>query len=609
MSVSIPKYEAMALDDIFKSGQLYTVPTYQRGYAWEEEQVTQLLDDLILNYGENPTHIYLLGQSIVCLSENKQSWEIVDGQQRITTLYLLITRVWHSLKEASKTFSFSDSTLFDTITSMVFNVDNLSGGSDPQPRLLVAKQGQSFVKELAKSNTLPDEDENLTQENIRTAIELIDDRMKKDFPVDVERFRFLWFVIKKVVILRLELSDVREALQVFQKMNNRGLALDDADLLKNLLFINSDEDEFLKLSKSWDEASTAIFKSRLKRARSMEFLMKAMIGVETGSSIPTSRVFETWEDRLKDKESTHTFASSLSNKAKMIANASNMKSFNGDAIRETPGTHLFKWVQHFEVLLAGMHLDLDSYKKLCTVVDTRAMLSMLSGEKNQEFEREVHKWAHDIASLPSGATHSEIIHASKEALGNFETLIKDMRSEIPKFSYNVKTQQNKIRYTLTRIAQYVERGAVGHLTNHYLFNLVDPAITKSTAKFHLDHIFPKSDRRRNEWPDPDKANLIQTIGNLILLHPDDNEYQSDALPNTSIKKDNIAGSKLLINQAMCSSDEWSARANNEVNVLELLREDCPTSLANWGASEVESREKLYLDLLERDFREVLTTSV
>lgn len=603
MSISIPDYKAMSLDDIFKTGQTYSVPTYQRGYAWGEEQVEQLLQDLTETYEENPSSIYLIGQSIVCEAENGQSWEIVDGQQRITTLYLMVTRMWHSLKPASAEFDFNDSALFGTISPLILNVDQAGPAT---PRLSVAKPGQSFVDLLVRENKLPPTDANSTQENIRTAVELVDDWMRKYFSDPAERFKFLWFIIKKVIILRLELRNVREALQVFQKMNNRGLALDDADLLKNLLFINSDEDEFAKLSKSWDDASGAVFKARLKRAKSMEFLMKAMIGIATGQSVPTTKVFEKWEERLQDKASTHEFAMSLSNKAKMVANASLMKSYGGDSIRETPGTYLFKWVQHLEVLLAGMHLDLASYKKLCDIVDSRAMLSMLSGEKNQDFERVLHKWSNAVSKLPTGASRVEILVASKDVLGDFEDLIEAMRREVPKYSYAVKTQQTKIRYCLTRVAQFVESNAQNVVSvNQLLFNLVDPDLPRHAVRFHLDHVFPKSDRRRSEWKDTEQVHLIQSIGNLILLHPDDNTYQSDELPSSAIKKQNIGGSKLLINQALCPLEGRAAIARHEVNALEALREDYPADLDNWGAAQILQREKQYLDLLEADFRKVL----
>jgi uncharacterized protein with PIN domain len=605
MSISIPDYKAMSLAEIFRTGQSYSVPTYQRGYAWGEEQVEQLLQDLMETYEENPASIYLIGQSIVCESEDGQSWEIVDGQQRITTLYLMVTRMWHSLKTAATEFDFNDQARFGTLSPLILNVDQ--SGPGPTPRLSVAKPGQNFVNLLVQENRLPAADTNSTEENIRTAVEIVDDWMRKYFSDVNERFNFLWFVINKVIILRLELRNVREALQVFQKMNNRGLALDDADLLKNLLFINSDEDEFGKLSKSWDDASQAIFKARLKRAKSMEFLMKAMIGITTGQSVPTTKVFERWEERLQDKASTHEFATSLANKAKMVANASLMKSYSGDSIRETPGTYLFKWVQHLEVLLAGMHLDIESYRKLCDIVDTRAMLSMLAGEKNQDFERVIHKWSAAISKLPSGASRTEIIMASKDVLTDLDDLIDSMRREVPKLSYAVKTQQQKIRYCLTRIAQYVEMTASNvSQSNQLLFNLVDPDLPRHAIRFHLDHIFPKSERRRGDWPEIEQSDLIQSIGNLILLHPDDNTYQSDELPSSAIKKQNIGGSKLLINQALCPTNSRAAIAQHEVNALEALREEHDANLDNWGPTEILKRQGVYLDILAKDIRSVLS---
>ena len=61
----------------------FTVPAYQRGYRWEKQQVMDLLDD-ILNAGDN-----LCLQPVVVKAKGDDLWELIDGQQRLTTLYLI----------------------------------------------------------------------------------------------------------------------------------------------------------------------------------------------------------------------------------------------------------------------------------------------------------------------------------------------------------------------------------------------------------------------------------------------------------------------------------------------------------------------------------------
>jgi hypothetical protein len=595
MSASKPNFDAKSVDDIFRTGNSYHVPLYQRGYAWTDEEVEQLLGDLTLAFTERPEEFYLLGQAIFCKSDG--SWEIVDGQQRLTTLFLFLVISWRRLSSVKDEFDFNTSTLVDTITSMVLNVD---GGAHSGARLAVASSGRSYVDFLIKGEELPEDDIDSTQENIRNAVDSIATWLNINFEQNKLLFDFTWFVLRQVTILTLVLDDTRQALRVFQKMNNRGLTLDDADLLKNLLFVKANDSEFKKLSESWDKATQSLFKSRLKRVRSMEFLMKALVGIETGKSIPTSQVFDTWEGRLEDQKVAQQFAFSLDDRANSLQLASHNKAPDGSPIEETPGTHMFKWVQHLQILLAGDHLTLKSYKSLASIVEDRAMLSMLAGEKNQDFERMLHKWSQSIRGLSQSATRAEILTASASALANVEDLITDMKREVPKLSYKVQSQRNKIRYVLARTAQYVEAAAdSNYAKNEVLAKLIQPT-ARGVRKYHIDHIFPQSDRRSSTWPGSIEA--LQTIGNLALLHPDDNQAQGDMLPSEVEKQTNFAGSKLIINQALCSLDMLRNMQQRVSDALTLVHGFGKTNLDSWDEIQIKAREAQYLELLAEDFR-------
>lgn len=600
MSRIEPKFEMQSFQALFGPNNNYQVPSYQRGYAWGSEQVDQLLDDLHTAYTEDPENYYLLGQSIVC--RNGSDWDIVDGQQRLTTLFILVTHARNVLEPHEDEFDRLHRSRYSGILSLVQRETD----GELHPSLTAAKPGRAYIELLVEGKSLPDSDANPSQENIRTAHETFSDWFEKNFPNPTQKFEFLWFVLNKVLILRLELQDVQEALVVFQKMNNRGLVLDNADLLKNLLFIKADEGLFERLSKSWDQASQSIYGSRLKRAKSMEFLLKAMIGLETGQSVSTPNLFKEWQKKLENSDDVHKFATTLDDKAMMIARASHNRNFLNQEINETPGTFLFKWVQHLEILLAGMHLEESGYRHLCELVDDRAMLSMLAGEKNQDLERVLHKWAYKVNKLLPGADRGEILAASNDVLGNLSALLGDLRNEVPSLSYAVKTQREKLRYALARIAQEVEVQAknVSH-ANELVVKLTKPT-ARGAKKFHIDHVFPQSERQRANWPNPDNQALIHSIGNLILLHPDDNQEKNDALPESDVARQVIGGSKLLINQSMRPLDTLGEKSPREIAVLNAIQLGEQPALESWGADQVLARQKTYLDLLVASFERSLT---
>ena len=72
----------------------FYIPAYQRGYRWTEQQVLDLLEDIkdfrASDEDRNPDRFYCLQPIVVRQRENPEEWEVVDGQQRITTLFLIL---------------------------------------------------------------------------------------------------------------------------------------------------------------------------------------------------------------------------------------------------------------------------------------------------------------------------------------------------------------------------------------------------------------------------------------------------------------------------------------------------------------------------------------
>jgi hypothetical protein len=406
-------------------------------------------------------------------------------------------------------------------------------------------------------------------------------------------------------------------------MNNRGLTLDDADLLKNLLFQKATDEEYSKLSNQWDKASQELFKARLKRIRTMQFLLKALVGIDTGESVPTSKIFDRWQEILtgteKDKklseaekdarvhEKTLEFANSLSARAKHLQLLSNGKTPSGNDSPINFGTYFFKWVQHLEVLLAGDHLESDAFRHLSRVVEDRVVLSIFAGEKNQKFEAMVHKWSKSIGELHSHASREEIISASREALMNMDELFEDARTETRRLSYRIQTQRHKLRYVLARISRHVEIQA-GEATEQKDLReyMQAPNRRQGQAGFHLDHVFPQSEAKRPLWPDaPETYESIHSLGNLVLLHGGDNNEQSDALPTEEVKVNNFAGS-LVINRMLCTDEDLGAMPQRVRQAIEAGRVACKASLAKWDANAIDVRFDYFWEIFSSSIKQSLT---
>lgn len=174
----------------------YTIPLYQRDYAWEEKQIVQLIEDIDdVNIDEN----YYIGSLIV--ANRNGSYEVVDGQQRLTTLFLLLSYL------------------------------NLNKGNEEALSFSCREKSNYTLVHL--SPKLADErdkyDADQLQQNIINGLNIVKEKIdkfsnecKSDF---VEK-------LKHVVIYRIEVPDHTDLNHYFEIMNTRGEQLEQSDVLK-----------------------------------------------------------------------------------------------------------------------------------------------------------------------------------------------------------------------------------------------------------------------------------------------------------------------------------------------------------------------------------------
>ncbi|GAA7183792.1 hypothetical protein HpBGD65_01080 [Helicobacter pylori] len=99
------------LRDILKDGLYYQIPIYQRPYQWTEENCEKLLDDLFFNYEDDRESDYFCGSLVLILisedSKKAKTYDVVDGQQRLSTFILLakvLVTLYHNLNKTNRVF-------------------------------------------------------------------------------------------------------------------------------------------------------------------------------------------------------------------------------------------------------------------------------------------------------------------------------------------------------------------------------------------------------------------------------------------------------------------------------------------------------------------------
>lgn len=226
---------------------LYQIPRYQRPYKWADEQIDKLWDDLTEAY-ENQTESYFLGSVITAAPKDTSSYlDIVDGQQRITTLMILFCVVRDLFKNLNRTPANPDPSniTIKTIKSSILADDEFN-----RLKLYTHFQHQTDFETLIIGS-----DTSLIEKPKKKYVEM-DEEPKYKFLNTAAMFRekltkkgeeyvgkFINYLFNSVRLIRIDCTSKEFAIKLFQVLNDRGLDLTNADLIKSYL-IQKIEDEF-----------------------------------------------------------------------------------------------------------------------------------------------------------------------------------------------------------------------------------------------------------------------------------------------------------------------------------------------------------------------------
>ena len=209
----------------------YTLDYYQREYNWQKGQVEELLDDLtnkfLENYKENHDYEavdnyshYFLGSIVVSKKEETNKRDIVDGQQRLTTLTLLLINLCRMFDNAEDKLDITNLVFSEESGKVSFNLD-------------VPERAQC-MKALYESEGFDDSKETQSIRNIVAC----SDYIKGNFPEELRGQVLPYFVdwlLDKVYLVEIMAVADDDAYTIFETMNDRGLPLSPIDMLKGYL--------------------------------------------------------------------------------------------------------------------------------------------------------------------------------------------------------------------------------------------------------------------------------------------------------------------------------------------------------------------------------------
>ncbi len=228
----------------------YLVPSYQRIYSWNERQCEELLTDALRAQRKGKKHF--IGSILTCRSDDSSDGievlDLVDGQQRTVTAFLLLAAIASYLKTAQDTFMPSALPAPDEIKSRYLIMPSDDDVSAAKIKLSHYDEDE-FTKLILDLNAWQacdalDGKDDLHGSHIRRNFAFFLKRISEMEPSDVEA---LWRGIEGLYLIDIRLDKRAQAQQIFESLNSKGVALNVADLVRNYLLLSEHHDEQTRL--------------------------------------------------------------------------------------------------------------------------------------------------------------------------------------------------------------------------------------------------------------------------------------------------------------------------------------------------------------------------
>lgn len=294
----------------------FIIPDYQRPYAWGEEECLTLWEDIFEfaipdgKYDEfSKDEEYYLGP-IVTFKNNDDKLEVIDGQQRLTTLMLLLRAFYvrfGSMKteQSMETAKQISRCLWKTDEFGTANLNELKINSE----VATDNDKEEFL-EILKTGVVNDNQKSKYANNYRFFLKKIEEYLNNYLDV----FSYLPIrILNNCILLPIEADNQNTALRIFSTLNDRGLPLSDADIFKAQFYKYYSEkgqkDYFISVWKELEEISSKIFKSNVGTPMDELFTRymyyeRAKLGIKSSTTEALRKFYERNAYSLLKNENT-----------------------------------------------------------------------------------------------------------------------------------------------------------------------------------------------------------------------------------------------------------------------------------------------------------------
>lgn len=583
----------------------YVVPDYQREYVWTDKEVQQLLNDIDEQVDGGSKLEYFIGTVLVSPGSEKDHFDVIDGQQRLTTLFLLLCALRKTFADGQQRKMLSDliSTSYVDSGGNIKNSLRLepryeNAGEvtaklvelDPEPQALRAGLQAAGIKSFG------------SLERLVNAYSTIYRYLKDNYDTSEKLKRYWGYLASNVVFIQIS-TEIGAALKIFETINERGLGLDSMDLLKNLLFTQVKQDEFTRLKNEWKKITAPLEKDKEKPLRFLRYFLMANYVVKNARGdavIREDEIYSWFVDKgnealcdyknkpfqfvrkvTRNVEHYLAFAQGRGNDGKSNLAMDRLKSLTGGAFS-----------LHYVLLLAAANFPKDLFDYFVTQLESFLFYYIFTKTPTKDLERSFSLWADELREIAGISDAAKQIHMLNEFIADhFE---KSMAAKSQELSDALKRltlysmQQYRIRYLLARLTQYVDAAYGTHT----------PLVTY--LKLEIEHILPDTpqpelvEKCASENKDADYHDYKNRLGNLTLLEKPINIVASNDFyenKQAEYKKSNPYLTRSLVELASVGKNSSITRINEKLKAF-----------PKWDFASIDERQDLLIGLAKDIWR-------
>jgi hypothetical protein len=584
------------------------IPLWQREYSWkatEAGQVGVLMSDL-KEFIESGDSEYLIGSVILCQDEENINHRLlIDGQQRSMTLLILLMAARKFIKNEGLDVP-DGHPLFDVVPEIKACIS--AAKDEYKERIYMNQQNaNNILEELYLWSTASDtvnesvlynaDRQNPTEQNlVNVAKYIYQEQFKKNKWISKENDQFLLAINKvlhSVRFVEMNLSNQSEAIAVYDHINDRGLPLSSADLIKNRIFQNVSDSDFPEVSLNWNEMTKTLSGCDIATIKDPKFLLRSIAAAETGQKITYKALTQHFGDKFKkDKDDPIEFAFDLSVCATFLRDYSETSSHElHGALPELYFPNSLGSVQQYPLLIAARNIkEKKVFKRVIKQIANRTAFYTLSAERTQEFESLVPKWAKAIQD--PNLTIAKADEAYIENANISDEGLNRLRSVMSELNYESSSDRAKIRAILARLSWILDEKVGKHATSSFYQYYLAKKEKDGTKAWDIDHVLPS----KGNANDP----VIHGLGNLILLYPTDNRSAQAAKPIN--KEAHYQQNPLYLTKSLTDMDKLVPK--DKEKVVDFFKsagvKELKWNLETWNEESIKHRFELYFSLLKND---------